>query len=108
MSRELDIKVAEAMGCLEPPYISTKVAVVWQSVNVPYFSTDIAAAWQVVKWMITGKPWECYVEHQLNGWFCTFSHPGALPGKACALYAPEAICLAFLRAMDIEWSGDAA
>ena len=72
---------------------------------LPEYSTDIAAAWQVVEWMITGKPWECYLTHQTDGWDCDFSHPGAMGVMAqTAPTAPEAICLAFLAAIEANHS----
>jgi len=138
MSRELDERVARAMGwhwdddwgCLIPPEQTGKPEEMWTDwidngygeehrapikanivsgtvyngnftkIILPEFSSDIAATWQVVEWMITGKIWECYIEHQTDGWECSFCEPANKGGYGKAPTAPEAICLSFLAAVE--------
>ncbi len=125
MGEELDIKVVLAMGwkprtvseqpfgdgtfvlydgpggeCMQPG-VSWKV------------SESIAAAWQVVKWMEQhDPPYLLGLAHHIQeceAWFTvSISHPefNTRQYGRIAPAAPEAICLAFLAAMGVEWRED--
>jgi hypothetical protein len=68
---------------------------------VPRYSTDIAAAWQVVEWSIE-RGYDIDVAIDNDGAEVVFI-PDRCPGETWlerAPTAPEAICLAFLAAME--------
>ncbi len=95
MTRELDARVAEAMGLN------------LVQGQAPRYSENIAAAWQVVKWM-TSRGWlaelECLPLVPSPMWFVHFNYyrdgessryRGYAEGGVCA----QAVCHAFLEAM---------
>ena len=68
---------------------------------VSEYSTDIAAAWQVVEWM-KAKGWEIEIATDSDETETTF-FPNRCAGETSLARAPtatEAICLAFLAAME--------
>jgi len=69
------------------------------------YSTTWRSMGQVVEKMLSLEAFECYLQSQTYGWYCSFQHPGNRGGQAngdCAetpMQAPEAICKAALLAV---------
>ena len=147
MSRDLDVRVAEAMGwrwdddweCLIPPEQKAKPAEMWTDwldngdgdeyrepvkantvsgivyngnftkIHLPEFSTDISAAWQVVEWMKAHGYTYCLSGEEDGSagmwfgkpeWFTDDLYQSRTLPWGRAGTAPEAICLAFLTALE--------
>lgn len=120
MSREIDALVAERVmgyGSRVKMFVSGPIINDAYPVAVPNYSTDIAAAWQVVEKM---REIACQVdvtshgEHEvvlahgvvcyIHGFNEDFWREGMLDAdySAVADTAPMAICLAALRAINVE------
>lgn len=68
----------------------------------PSVTTEIAAAWQVVMEM-RSDVWDMVFEIDEHMWRCSFKRPFHRHiGKAVEKTAPEAICLAALRAVGVD------
>lgn len=64
--------------------------------GVPHYSTDIAAAWTLIE----RHPFYVYIARVHGFWQCNFYAPEAF--KATADTAPLAICLAALKAAEVD------
>jgi hypothetical protein len=68
--------------------------------DLPRYSTNIADAWKVVEKM-RDDGWHPAVEWELNQWECTMWHVAYESGYARSDSAPEAICMAVLKAKGV-------
>ena len=113
MTRELDVRVAKALGRSEPPELhqpgwcwEENEDGTWQGeywfdprgwishIWPPPYSTNIAAAWTLT----AHRDLDVYLDFQLDNtrlrWYCLFGED--LDNGQLADTAPEAICKAFL------------
>lgn len=106
MSRELDAKVAEkVMGwwAIMLPADDRMVASGippkegHEREGVPHYSTSIEAAWEVVEKM--HQEWWFTLVQGPDGWLADFYNDMDVRHRAKAKTAPEAICLAALKAV---------
>ena len=100
MTRELDAAVAEKVMKLS--YILFDGTDKDAEELIPAYSTDISPAWQVVEKMEKHKYYfAIYNLIDAEIWACRFGNQqGEFEGRADT--APEAICLAALKAVDSE------
>jgi hypothetical protein len=97
--RQRDALVAEkVMGWAKIEYSDGTVGFWWK---VPHYTTDIAAAWAVVE-----KMRECGINYSVHnygdGHECVFDKEMVVFERVSSSSAPEAICLAALRALGVD------
>ena len=88
MGRELDVKVAKALGWEWDDYSLTYEPPPGQTRKL--WSTDIAAAWELVEM----APQVFYLDLHTGQWWAMYGDD--LDGGCFGTTAPEAICKAFL------------
>jgi hypothetical protein len=66
--------------------------------EIPHYSTDIAAAWEVVEKLCHYSE-RSFLIQKTGAWLVRFQEGVFMPGET----APEAICLAALKAVDVDF-----
>lgn len=113
-NREIDAKVAEAMGWTNVRRDTGDISSdfwrdkdpksVYERSLIPHFSQRIDDAWEIVEWM-RGQLWSARLDIGISSTWVAFDRSPHGDGdhyQAIAPTAPLGICLAFLKAQGVD------
>lgn len=102
---ELDALIAEKVMGVEKRLIDSYFAPGWKAMlyKLPNYSTSIEASWDVVEKIKCRDRHMFHIDHSDGEWFCGFEEFNTdMPDYSKSDTAPHAICLAALKAVDVQ------